>query len=33
MASFDVPAIVDLPTPPLAEETAITFLTFGIARL
>ena len=27
------PAIVDLPTPPLAEDTAITFLTSLIARL
>jgi hypothetical protein len=27
------PAIVDLPTPPLAEDTAITFVTFLICRL
>ena len=27
------PAMVDLPTPPLAEETAMTFLTSGIRRL
>ena len=29
----DGPAIVDLPTPPLADETATTFWTFGIRRL
>ena len=27
------PAIVDLPTPPFAEDTAITFLTSLIGRL
>ena len=28
-----IPAIVDLPTPPFAEETAITFRTSRMLRL
>ena len=28
-----VPAIVDFPTPPFADETATTFSTLGILRL
>lgn len=33
IAIGDGPANVDLPTPPLADETATTFWTFGIRRL
>jgi hypothetical protein len=33
MVSVCIPAIVDFPTPPFAEETAITFLTSLIFRL
>ena len=29
-SKYQLPAVVDFPTPPFAEETAITSLMFGI---